>query len=231
MSSTRPGHRPPRRSNPVLQAAAISGACAIASALIGGLFSLLPGGPSPAWSNTPARYYKAFSKKRSSAPGGSSAAQSALPLKLSEMGLSVNPHVPLDGATFCSWRFGRSPMPLASVGQPGTSQPTVHIDARCVYPDDPSPMTGAYFTPAPIPSALTTQIANGSEVTLICYTEGRTISDIRGNVSSIWLEVEPSSRVAGYIPDINVGGGYTQRELRGLGLSQCAALVSRRPPW
>jgi hypothetical protein len=219
MSSTRPGHRPPHRSNPVLQAAVISGACAIAAALIGGLFTLLPGAPPPVWSNPPAPYHKS-SPKLSPAPG-SDAAQNALPLKLSEIGLSINPHVPLDHATFCSWRFGRDPMPLASVAQSGKAQPRVHIDARCVYPHDPNPMTGVYFTAAPISSRLTTQIANGTEVTLICYAEGRTVHDIRGNVSSIWLEVEPSSTVAGYIPDVNVGGGYTRRQLRGLGLSRC----------
>ena len=220
MSSTRPGRRLPRRSNTVLQAAVISGSCAIIAALIGGLFTLLPGGPPPAWSNPPAPHYRPYPEKRPFAPG-SSAAQNALPLKLSEMGLSVNPHVPLDDATFCSWRFGRNPMPLAALDQSGKAQPRVHVDARCVYPHDPNPMTGVYGIAAPVSSQLTTQIANGTEVALICYTEGRAMHDVRGNVSSIWLEVEPSSTVAGYIPDVNVGGGYTRRQLRGLGLSQC----------
>jgi hypothetical protein len=112
-------------------------------------------------------------------------------------------------------------MPLAAIDQSGKAQPRVHVDARCVYPHDPNPMTGVYGIAAPVSSQLTTQIANGTEVALICYTEGRAMHDVRGNVSSIWLEVEPSSTVAGYIPDVNVGGGYTRRQLRGLGLSQC----------
>lgn len=132
-----------------------------------------------------------------------------------------NPHrpdVPLNHSTFCSWQFGRYPMPLAAVPQPGT-RPLVHIDARCVYPEDPNPWTGVYAGPKQISSQQATQIPNGTEVALICYAEGRKIRDAVGNTSSIWVEIGLSTGAAGYIPDVNIGGGYTRQQLSGLGLS------------
>lgn len=222
MSSTRSGHRSPRRSNAVLQAAVISGACAIVSALIGGLFTLLSGA-TPRTSNSPppAPHAKPPRRQKTSPTGGGSASQSAKPLKSGTISISVNAHVPLNSTTLCSWHFYRNPMPLASAGQPGITQPLVHIDARCVYPEDPNPQTGVYETAAQIPSKLRTQIPNGTEVILICYTNGQTISDTAGNVSSIWLGIGLSSGTVGYIPDVNIGGGYSRQQLRGLGLSRC----------
>jgi hypothetical protein len=223
MSSTRSAHRSLRRGNPALQAAAISGVCAIAAALIGGLFTVLSGGPSgTSTSPSPQPHAKKSHAVKGSRTGGQGAIQIVEPLKLAKLHITINPYVHLNHSNLCSWRMGSNPMPLASLGQPGAPLPLVRVDARCIYPEDPNPFSGVYGFPAQISRHQTTQIPNGTEVMLICYTEGQTIKDIVGNVSSIWLGIGLSNGAVGYIPDVNIGGGYTERQLKALKLEQCS---------
>jgi hypothetical protein len=133
MSSTDSGHRSLRRGNPVLQAAVISGACAIVAALIGGLFTL-----ASEWlSGSPISRPTIASPSPQPRQSISIGSPSPQPFIIGP-GIRIDPDVPLNHSTFCSWQFGRYPMPLAAVPQPGT-RPLVHIDARCVYPEDPDP--------------------------------------------------------------------------------------------
>jgi hypothetical protein len=218
MPSTRSGRQSHQRGNPVLQAAALSGTCTIVAALIGGLFTLVSGWSSGSPSSPPANLYATPSPSVTPTPS-----PSVSPFVWSPS-ILINPDLSLNSSNFCSWRFGTHPIPLASPPQIDGNPPLVHIDARCVYPEDANPVTGAYATPREIPSEQVTQIPNGTEVSLICYATGETIRDHIDNASDIWLYIEVDGGTPGYIPDVNIGGGYSRQELSVLGLRECARL-------
>ena len=109
-------------------------------------------------------------------------------------------------------------MPLASV-----SPVRVRIDDRCNFPKDPNPVTdsptGVYGVAAQSLSAQVGSIRDGQLVTIRCYVlNGEAVSDAVGNLSRIWLGlVSPR----GLIPDVNIGGGYSEAQLNKLGLPRC----------
>jgi hypothetical protein len=133
-------------------------------------------------------------------------------------GILINPHVVLTKANFCSWRFATHPMPLAS------ARPVrVRIDDRCNLPKDPNPATDSptdvYSVANQSPNTQVGSIKDGQIVTIRCYVlDGTGVSDAVGDVSHIWLGlVSPH----GLIPDVNVGGGYSEAQLRRLGVPRC----------
>jgi hypothetical protein len=227
--------RPRLPNDPVVRAAVIGGFFVLGAALIGGFFALLvallpakqssPNPPS-AGAATPA-----VTPSTASPLPSASTTQSPHPTVLpSESsvgngvvippGISIAPGLRLNSQNFCSWRFGTHPIPLAVL-----DPPRVRIDDRCNYPQDPDPTTdhptGVYSTPSQESGAPIDRIPDGTEVSLMCYTQGQEISDAVGDSSVLWLGVELSNGLHGYIPDVNIGGGYSQQQLGELKLSEC----------
>ncbi len=54
-----------------------------------------------------------------------------------------------------------------------------------------------------------------------CVTSGQNIADAIGDTSEIWIGIQTPDGSSGLIPDVNIGGGYTQQQLDGLGLGRC----------
>jgi len=132
----------------------------------------------------------------------------------------MNPNVPLDNTDFCTWRFGIHPMPIVAL-----NPPRVRIDDRCNFPRDPNPNTdgptGIYSGAEQDPSREVAKISDGTEIVIGCYAFGQNVSDAMGDSSRLWLGIQTPDGTTGYIPDVDVGGGYTQQQLDGLGLGQC----------
>ena len=122
----------------------------------------------------------------------------------------------------CSWRLATHPMPLAS------ARPIqVRIDDRCNFPEGPRSYDGlanrGLQGTAQSPSAQVgfepprsfRRLWDGQLVTVRCYVpDGQAASDAVGNVSCIWLVLASPH---GLIPDVDVGGGYSQAQLKKLG--------------
>lgn len=134
-------------------------------------------------------------------------------------GLYVDSNVPLDGSTFCGWQLGTNPIPLASL-----NPPQVRIDDRCNFPQHPDPKSDnptKIYQAATRESTVLASIPDGTTVTLVCYTHGQTTSDAVSNTSDLWLDVRLGGGVTGDMPDVNIGGGYTEQQLKALGLKPC----------
>ncbi|HEX5493607.1 MAG TPA: hypothetical protein VFX70_03405 [Mycobacteriales bacterium] len=101
----------------------------------------------------------------------------------------------------------------------------MRIDDRCNFPTHPNPKTdtptGVYRVARQDPAQVVTRIPDGTQVELTCYTDGQAIIDAVGNDSSLWLGVLLPDEGSGFIPDVDIGGGYTDRQLAGLGLQPC----------
>ncbi|MEO6502088.1 MAG: TIR domain-containing protein [Jatrophihabitantaceae bacterium] len=124
----------------------------------------------------------------------------------------------LTQANFCSWRLGSHPMPLIS-----QSPVKLRIDNRCNFPQDPNPKTdkptGVYSTANQDSSNFVDRIPDGYLITVRCYIpDGEEVSDAVGNKSRIWLGIVSP---AGLIPNVAVGGGYTEQQLTSFGLREC----------
>lgn len=137
--------------------------------------------------------------------------------------LLVNRNVPLDASTLCTWRLGEHPMPLSNQ-QP----PKVKIDDRCNYPQNPDPKmdspTGIYKGTQQIHEQLATAVPDGTELTIECYyPDGQKVSDGVGNASNTWLHVtgEYNGQFTGNIPNVNVGGGYSDVQLYAMQVPPC----------
>lgn len=135
--------------------------------------------------------------------------------------LPVAQNVQLSQATFCSWQLGHNPLPLAS-----KMPPRARVDARCLYPTEPDPAkdSGAavYSVPSNNDSSKSLgRLPDGSVVTLRCFVpNGDRVSDDSQpqNSSTIWVRI---TRWTGYLPDVELGGGYSLEQLRALGLNRC----------
>ena len=132
-------------------------------------------------------------------------------------GVRVEPQFALTLDNYCAWTLGQRPVPLI-----GRSPVTVRIDARCNFPANPDPAqdrpAGVYSRAAQEPSAKSAEVRSGDLVELTCYTTGQRISDAAGNASDIWIGLRAP---AGLLPNVNVGGGFTEDQLTGLGLRRC----------
>jgi hypothetical protein len=193
-------------------AAAVSAAGVVLAAIVA-----LAGGSGPSYSpSLPGAGAKPGPQSPVRVPK-SPARRAALPLPV---GLRVDPNLSLDSKNFCSWRFGIRPIPLS-----GLNPLAVRIDDRCNYPSDSNPNTdsptGIYSMARQDPAYKITEIQDGTPVTLECITRGQSIADAVGNTSEIWIGVQVPDGSSGFIPDVNIGGGYTQQQLSGMGLSQC----------
>jgi hypothetical protein len=205
--------RPRLPNDPVVRAAVIGGFFVLGAALIGGFFALLvapsTASPLPSASTTQSPHPTVLPSESSVGNG-----------VVIPPGISIAPGLRLNSQNFCSWRFGTHPIPLAVL-----DPPRVRIDDRCNYPQDPDPTTdhptGVYSTPSQESGAPIDRIPDGTEVSLMCYTQGQEISDAVGDSSVLWLGVELSNGLHGYIPDVNIGGGYSQQQLGELKLSEC----------
>jgi hypothetical protein len=120
-------------------------------------------------------------------------------------------------------------MPLAAV-----NPPAFFIDNRCVVPVDADPSdptkdgptnlrSGADHSDAPV-----TPLRDGDKVIGLCWTFGQDIGITLGTnppvypQSNLWLKVRAPDGKVGYLADVYIGGGgYSERQLAGLGLKQC----------
>ena len=143
--------------------------------------------------------------------------------------LTVQPNLELTYANYCKWRFGTHPMPLAAV-----NPPAFFIDNRCVVPVDADPSDPTKDGLTKIRSGadhndpLVTSLRAGDKVIGLCWTFGQDIGITLGinppvyPQSNLWLKVRAPDGKVGYLADVYIGGGgYSQRQLTGLGLKQC----------
>lgn len=209
--NARPKFSPSHRTQII--AAAISAAGVVIAAIVA-----LAGnsGPSSSLSASGTSATKAGAQPPVRAPENPTG-RATLPLPV---GLRVDPNLSLNSRNFCSWMLGTRPMPLS-----GLNPAKVRIDDRCNNPSDPNPntdsSTGIYSRAHQNPAYEVTKIQDGTEITLECITSGQNIADAIGNSSEIWIGIQTPDGSSGLIPDVNIGGGYTQQQLDGLGLGQC----------
>lgn len=79
-----------------------------------------------------------------------------------------------------------------------------------------------YSTPQHDPAYKVAMLTDDTEITITCYVpDGPDVSDNIGNHSPIWLGVQTSDGKSGFLPDVNVSGGYTEQQLMWLGLKAC----------
>lgn len=133
-------------------------------------------------------------------------------------GITVASHrLKLDRANFCSWRLGTNPVPVLS-----TRPVRLVLDDRCNFPQDPNPATDgptSVYSAATKSSTRVGEVHDGQVVTLRCYqTGGDEVPDAVNNKSTVWLGLVAP---VGLIPNVNVGGGYTVRQLQALKLPTC----------
>lgn len=137
-------------------------------------------------------------------------------------GVRIDRDLPLDADNFCGWELGTDPIPLVS------ADPLVmRVDARCNAPAEPDPVldvgTAIFDRPDNEAGTKVGVIRSGNTFLPECYVVS---ADVVGdaspdpNSSGIWVRaVEP----AGFLPVINLGGGYTEEQLDALALPQCPA--------
>lgn len=135
-------------------------------------------------------------------------------------GVPIRASLVLDDANFCGWTLGTDPIPLVSL------DPLVmRVDARCNYPAEPGPAkdvgSGVYSVPSndDRTKSLGT-VRDGTEVTPVCFARDDAVEDSSDpvNRSRIWIKLTDPD---GYLPNVNLGGGYTADQLRAMGLSGC----------
>jgi hypothetical protein len=123
----------------------------------------------------------------------------------------------LTSSNFCSWRLGSNHVPLIS-----TNPLRLRIDDRCNFPQQPDPKldrpTGVYAGASRTASQVG-GIQDGYLITVRCYEpNGESTPDAVGNVSSIWLGIQSPH---GFIPNVNIGGGLTEDQLKSYGIATC----------
>ena len=138
-------------------------------------------------------------------------------------GVRIDASLTLDESNFCRWLYRDNPIPLVSL------DPLVmRVDARCNYPSNPDPLTdpGARLFSTPSnddPMNKLSRVRDGESIEPVCFVvDGDLVNDgyQAAELSPLWVY---SSRPRGYIPNVNIGGGYTEAQLRGLGLVACPA--------
>jgi hypothetical protein len=138
-------------------------------------------------------------------------------------GVPVRPRLTLDLANFCRWTLGTAPIPLVS------AEPlTMRIDARCNFPAEPDPEKDVGSSVYRVPSnddksQSLGYVRDGTSITPVCYARGDLVEDAVDppNRSRLWIRIADP---AGYVPNVNVGGGYTTRQLQAMGLLPCPAV-------
>ena len=144
-------------------------------------------------------------------------------------GLTVQSNLALTKANYCEGRFGTHPMPLAAV-----NPPAFFIDNRCVVPVDADPSDPTMDGPTNLRSGTdysdthVTALKDGDKVLPLCWTFGKNLGITLGvtppiyDVSPLWLKVRAPDGKIGYLPDVYTGGGgYSERQLVGLGIRRC----------
>jgi hypothetical protein len=136
-------------------------------------------------------------------------------------GVRVDRDVELDADNFCGWTTGSHPIPLVS------AEPLVmRVDARCNAPAEPDPVvdvgTSVYAGPSnDDPADKVGAIRSGNTFVPQCWQRSDDVVEDASadpNRSDLWIR---SEQPAGFVPDVNVGGGYTEEQLTGLGLPRC----------
>jgi hypothetical protein len=100
----------------------------------------------------------------------------------------------------------------------------MRVDARCNDPKEADPKVdrGATIYSAPgndDASRNVGRVRDNTAVDPLCFVpDGDPVSDASHNSSPIWIKI---ATPAGYIPDVNLGGGFTQTQLESLGLAPC----------
>jgi hypothetical protein len=167
--------------------------------------------PIPSPSATPS---SSTGSSATSSPPPSQSASSTLALP---RGMTLkNPPPKLTEANLCSWRLGTNPVPVVSV-----NPFSVPVDDRCNYPSDPNPKTDTPTRIFSSPNRERNPIASvhdGDVVTVKCFSHGELTSDGAQNKSDLWLYL---TKPAGFMPDVNVGGGFTEKELHEVGIQAC----------
>jgi hypothetical protein len=144
-------------------------------------------------------------------------------------GLTVQPDLTLTAANYCKWRSAKHPMPLTAV-----NPPTFFIDNRCVVPVDADPSDPAMDDTTPVRDGTSkdatqvTALTDGEKISPLCWTFGQDFGMTLGTkppvyeMSNLWLKVRTPDGKIGYLPDVYIGGGgYSERQLAGLGMSRC----------
>jgi hypothetical protein len=144
-------------------------------------------------------------------------------------GLTVQPDLALTDANYCKWRSANHPMPLAAA-----KPPTFFIDNRCVVPVDADPSDPTMDDTTPVRDGTSkddTQVAaltDGEKISPLCWTFGQDFGMTLGTnppvyeMNNLWLKVRTPDGKIGYLPDVYIGGGgYSERQLTGLGMSRC----------
>lgn len=203
---------PARMAFPPLSAIAAGLVVLLIAGLLSGPASASPGGS--AGISTPGPRSSSIVSPSPSTTHSSSPTPRPLP-----PGISVAPHLPLNGSNMCAWRLGTSPMPLKSL-----KPLRIRIDGRCNYPEDANPKTdsptGVYSVTDQIQDDTVAALRDGTVMTLRCFSYGQFVSDAIGNATTLWLGVTTGSGVRGYVPDVNAGN-YSTKQLKELGLHEC----------
>jgi hypothetical protein len=139
-------------------------------------------------------------------------------------GISINTKLTLDDSNFCTWRFGTHPIPLAAL-----HPPTVRIDNRCSMPahrDPADDISTTIHSNTSKSSASVGQVLDGQTLQVYCYTIGDNVTDKVADAppenSNLWLRVSLPAGGSGYVPDVYTGGGYTEPQMRGIGIKRCS---------
>jgi hypothetical protein len=194
----------------------LAGRYAIAAAIIGAVIAALIGGNMKSIGNDnhgstatsgAAKLTPSSSASSSTPPSSSPAASPTLEVDQSW----------LTAQNFCSWRLGTNHVPVLS------AHPLqLRIDDRCNFPQHPDPQTDTptrIFASASQESIQVGAIPDGTLITVRCYiTEGEVVKDAEKNSSDIWLRI---TTPAGLIPNVNIGGGFTEQQLVLLGIKKC----------
>lgn len=153
----------------------------------------------------------------------------APPLPLPQ-GVALSPDFRVSDLNACMWTLGTMPIPLTD-----RDPVKVRVDGRCNAPFNPDPAEDvgvAAYSEASNGSRddVVRRVENNEEVTLHCFVgDGDVVTDARSefgprgaesNQSAIWLNIG-GERAREFIPNVNIGGGFTAIQLRDLEVPPC----------
>jgi hypothetical protein len=98
---------------------------------------------------------------------------------------------------------------------------TLRIDDRCNDPKHVNPANDtptSVYTQATRASQKVDGIPDGYQVAVQCYVYGQPTEDAASNHSRLWLRI---AKPAGYMPDVDTGGGFSVGELKALSIGEC----------
>ncbi|MEO9322269.1 hypothetical protein ABFT23_02180 [Nocardioides sp. C4-1] len=136
-------------------------------------------------------------------------------------GVSVDEDLTLDDSNFCVWQLGTHPAPLVS-----RDPLLLRVDARCNDPAEPDPLLdvgASVFSEASNanPDLAVGRVKDNVAVVPVCFVaDGDRVTDASTppNSSPIWVKID---KPVGFVPNVNLGGGYTLAQLTELGLREC----------